>query len=409
MARHQLTDSKIKAAKFTGKPTKLWDGGGLYLHLLAATKTWRVKYRNGDKERDTKLGRYPALSLADARRLALEIERKVALGTDPEAEARETEAAKVTFEDVCRDWFATYKVTINKKTKRAPTPETADLVIQRLERWALPVIGHRPMVEITREELEGMVARIKAAGKLETALRVSRLVEAVFRAWMKKSKRHNSADGLHEEVGAIERDKRAAITGPAEFGALLRDIEGYGGQHTTKAALRLLALTFVRPGELRKATWGEFDTENAIWRIPGRRMKQRKDLLVPLATQALEILEWLRPLTDRGPESFLLPAIGPKPRPISENTLTLALRRMGYGPERMCAHGFRTSASTMLHERGWPPEVIELQLAHAVPGVWGIYNRAARLEERREMMQAWADYLDTLREGAKVVPIRGRR
>lgn len=409
MARHQLTDSKIKAAKFTGKPTKLWDGGGLYLHLLAATRTWRVKYRVGTKERDAKIGRYPALSLADARRLALEIERKVAMGIDPEAEARETEAAKVTFEDVCREWFSTYKVTVNRKTKRAPTPETAELVIQRLERWALPVIGRRPMVEITREELERMVANIKSAGKSETALRVARLVEAVFRSWAKSAKRHNSADDLHKEVGPVARDKRAAITGPAEFGRLLRDIDSYGGQHTTKAALKLIALTFVRPGELRGATWGEIDEENAVWRIPGRRMKQRNDLLVPLAAQTLGILEWLRPLTDRGPESFLLPAIGPRPRPISENTITLALRRMDYGPGQMCAHGFRTSASTMLHERGWPSDVIELQLAHAVPGVKGIYNRAARLEERREMMQDWADYLDTLREGAKVVPIRGRR
>lgn len=402
MARHQLTDSKLKAAKFIGRPAKLWDGGGLYLHLLAATRTWRVKYRVGDKERDAKIGRYPALSLADARRLALEIERKVAMGIDPEAEAREEARAAVTFETVCREWLEVQESRLE--------PGTHELARRRLEIWALPIIGGRPILELEPPEVLAMLRKIEAAGKGETAKRVRQLSGSVFRYGIQTGQcvRDPTAD-LHGALRAPRRGHRAAVTDPAEFGALLRAIDGYGGQLVTKAALQLLALTFVRPGELRLATWGEIDFEGAQWRIPAPRTKMRRDHAVPLAEQALGILRDLQPLTDRGPDSFVFPAIGKRGRPISENTVNLALRRMDYGQDQMCAHGFRSSASSLLHELGWAPDLIELQLAHQLTGVRGIYNRAARLEERREMMQAWADHLDTLREGAKVVPIRGRR
>ncbi len=395
---NKLTAKAVEAAKFEGKPRKLFDGGGLYLHVQKTGRYWRLKYRFGGTEKLLALGVYPDVTLAAAREARKDARALLVQGIDPASQRKaEREADAETFEAVAREWLDMQRKTL--------TADTVRLARRRLETWAFPRIGSRPIRELEPPEVLRLLRRIEAKGKHETAHRVRQRIGQICRYAIAtgRADRDPTAD-LRGALATVPTQNRAAVTEPRAVGALLRAIDAYDGQPATCAALQLLALTFVRPGELRKATWAEFDLEGAVWRIPAERMKMRRDHVVPLSEQAVTILEELEPLTGHRP--FVFEAARPG-RPLSENTINAALRTLGYSGDQMTAHGFRAMASTLLHELGWPPEVIELQLAHAQRSqVAAAYNRSARLPERRKMMQAWADYLITLRTGAgKVVPL----
>ena len=278
----------------------------------------------------------------------------------------------------------------------------------RLE-WLYPYIGDRPVSAVQASELLGPLRAIEAAGKGETAARTRLVAGQVFRYAIATGKaQHDPTIALRGALAPVKPGHHAAVTEPKAFGALLRAIDGYAGEPVSCAALRLLPLVFVRPGELRLAEWAELDLDGATWAIPGRRMKTGTDHIVPLSTQAVAILRALHPLTGNRPLVF--PSLRSRGRPISENTLNAALRRLGYAKDAMTAHGFRASARTMLDEvLGVRVELIEHQLAHAVRDPLGrAYNRTAHLAERRTMMQKWADYCDGLKNGADVIPFPTR-
>lgn len=263
--------------------------------------------------------------------------------------------------------------------------------------FVLPHIGSRPIHKITPAEVLGALRPIEARGKHETAHRTKQYVGQIFRYAVATSRaeRDITAD-LRGALTPATTKNHAAVTDPAAIGALLRAIDGYSGQPVTHAALMLAPLVFVRPGELRQAEWSEIDLDVGEWRIPARKMKMRELHIVPLSRQAAEILRSLRQLTGVG--QYVFPSLRSKERPMSENTINGALRRLGYSNDEMTGHGFRAMASTCLNEQGWHPDVIELQLAHAERNkVRAAYNRAAHIAERRKMMQSWADYLDLQR------------
>lgn len=396
--QNKLSAKAVEAAKFEGKPRKLFDGNGLFLHVQAGGRYWRLKYRHNGAEKLLALGVYPAVSLAAARVRRDEARTQLADGINPVEQRRAEKTARGTdtFEAVAREW-------LENQTK-VLAAETLRLTRRRFETWAFPIIGAQPMRALEPPELLRLLRRIEAKGKHETASRVRQRIGQVFRYAIAtgRADRDPTAD-LKGALMPAATQHRAAITTPAEFGALLRAIDGYSGQPASRAALRLAPLTFVRPGELRMARWPEIDLEAAIWRIPSTRMKMKREHIVPLSRQAVAILRELHPVTSHRP--FVFESVRPG-RPLSENTMNTALRTMGYSGDMMTPHGFRASASTLLHELGWAPEVIELQLAHAQRSqVAAAYNRSARLEKRRRMMQAWADYLDSLRDGANVVAL----
>lgn len=397
--QNKLSAKAVEAAKFEGKPRKLFDGNGLFLHVQAGGRYWRLKYRFGGAEKLLALGVYPHVSLAAARVRRDEARAQLADGINPTAQRKATKDSlgKDTFEAVAREWLENQTKVLAAGTLR--------LTRRRFETWAFPIIGAQPMRALEPPELLRLLRRIEAKGKHETASRVRQRIGQVFRYAIAtgRADRDPTAD-LKGALMPAATQHRAAITTPAEFGALLRAIDGYSGQPASRAALRLAPLTFVRPGELRMARWPEIDLEAAIWRIPSTRMKMKREHIVPLSRQAVAILQDLHPVTSHRP--YVFESVRPG-RPLSENTMNTALRTMGYSGDMMTPHGFRASASTLLHELGWAPEVIELQLAHAQRSqVAAAYNRSARLEERRGMMQAWADYLDSLRDGANVVALR---
>lgn len=397
-----LTDTAIKTAKPAAKPHKLADGGGLYL-LTKPTggKLWRLDYRHGGKRKTLALGAYPGVPLKLARQRRDEARELLARGVDP-GEHRKAVADKAlvqdSFEAVAREWFA----------KFAPgwAPTHSEKIIRRLERDVFPWLGARPVGEITAPELLAVLRRIEARGRLETAHRAHQNCGQVFRYAVATGRAERDPSGdLRGALAPWKPKHYATITDPQAIAALLRDLDGYTGQFPTACALRLLPLVFVRPGELRRAEWAEFDLDAAEWRIPAEKMKARQPHRVPLAGQAVTILRELYPLTGRG--QWVFPGVRAKGEPLSENTLNAALRRMGYDKHTLTAHGFRSIASTTLHEQGWPSDIIERQLAHAERNkIKAAYNRAEHLPERRKMMQAWADYLDGLKAGGDVVPLR---
>jgi len=401
-----LTALAVKNAKPREKPYRLAAGKGLYLEVMpTGAKYWRWKYRFGGKEKRLALGVFDDVSLAEAKDRRREARETLRQGIDPAAKRKaERLAAKVaaatSFEAVAREWLE------KESTKLAPS--TVAAAQRRLESLVFPWIGTRPVSEITPPELLEVLRRVESQGKLETAQRLKQRCGQIFRYAIAtgRAERDPSAD-LRGALATPKVRHRAAVTDPAEVGALLRSIEGFSGQFVTHCALRLLPLLFVRPGELRHAEWSEIDLDAAEWRIPAERTKMRRPHLVPLSTQAVAILRELEPLTGHG--RFVFPGIRTIRRPISENTINAALRRLGYSKDEMTGHGFRSLATTLLNEQGWPPDVIERQLAHIERNkVRAAYNRAEHLGERRKMMQAWADYLDALRSGGKVTPIRSR-
>jgi integrase len=395
-----LSETRVRTARPKQKPYKLFDERGLYLRVEpGGGRLWRFRYRYGGVEKLLALGAYPDVPLKRARAKRDDARRLLADGIDPSAQRQaERTMQQETFEGVAREWL--------DRQSKSLAEGTVTILSARLENYLYPYLGSRPIAAITAPELLAALRRIEARGRHETAHRARALTGRVFRYAIAtgRAEREVSAD-LRDALAPVKARNFAAIVDPVRVEALPRAIDGYVGQPVTAAALRLAPLTFVRPGELRAAEWSEFDLQNAEWRIPGHRMKMGEQHIVPLARQALGILDELQPLTQRSRHVF--PSLLSRDRPMSESTVNAALRRLGYSREEQTGHGFRTIASTLLNEQGFPPDVIELQLAHAERNkVRAAYNKAQRLTERRRMMQAWADYLDALRAGADVVPIR---
>jgi integrase len=397
-----LTELAIRAAKPQGKPYKVYDEKGLFLLVKPnGARLWRFKYAHAGVEKLLSLGSYPDVPLKRARAKRDEARKLVADAVDPSARRKAEKAAQAqSFRAVAEEWLETKRDTLSEGTWLRDRDQLMKMVG--------PYLGSRPVADIEAPELLAVLKRLERRGVHDTAHRVRAVCGRVFRYAIAtgRAKRDISAD-LKGALAPKGSESYAAITEPAKVGQLLRAIAGYDGQRTTHAALRLAPYVFVRPGELRAAEWTEFDLEEAVWRIPAERMKMGETHLVPLSRQAVAILRELKPLTGEG--RYVFPAIGPQIRPMSENTLGAALRRLGYSSDEMTPHGFRSLASTLLNEQGWHPDLIELQLAHKERNkVRAAYNRALRVAERRKMMQAWADYLDALKSGAKVVGIRAR-
>jgi integrase len=390
-----LSKLLIEKTKHGSKTIRLWDGRGMYLEISPkGGKWWRFKYWFGGKERRMSLGVYPDVSLADARERREEARRKVAAGVDP-GEQRKAEATALvettenTFEAIAREWFGMFSVKW--------VTGHSEKIIRRLELNVFPYIGTRPVKAITAPELLAVLRRMESRGANETAHRALQVCGRVFRFAVAtgRAERDPSRD-LSGALAPTKEKHLASITDPEGVGALLRAIDAYEGAWITRCALRLAPLVFVRPGELRAAQWAEFDFEKAEWRIPAARMKMRVQHIVPLSTQAIAVLRDLEPLTGRF--AFAFPGVRSRFRPMSENTITAALRRMGYSGQDMTGHGFRSMASTLLNEQGWNRDAIERQLAHGErDAVRAAYNYAQHLPERRKMMQAWGDFLDQLK------------
>ena len=399
-----LTDTKIKNAKPQLKKYKLYDGGGLYIVVApSGGKWWRFKYRLDGKERLLSLGIYPDISLAKARERRDTARTQVAEGIDPsQARKAEKEAKaqdKNTFEVIAREWFGKFS------TNWADSHATK--IKNRLENDVYPYIGKCPINEITPPELLTALRRIEARGALDTAHRARTNCSQVFRYAVAtgRAERDPAAD-LRGALPPAKDGHFSAITDPDKVGGLLRAIDGYEGSFVTKCALKLAPLLFVRPGELRNMEWAEVDLEKAEWNLPAEKMKNRQPHLVPLATQAVSILGELHDLTGSG--QYVFPNPRSSKRPMSNNGILAALRRMGYEKDEMTGHGFRAMARTMLDEvLSVRVDLIEHQLAHNVRDPLGrSYNRTSHIEERRKMMQTWADYLDGLKAGAKVIPLK---
>jgi integrase len=398
-----LTEAKIRSAKPCNRTTKLSDAGGLYLQIQPnGSKLWRASYRYAGKQKTLAVGVYPIVGLKDAREMRDEAKRQLANGIDPSAQRRIDKQVAATgnnFKDVAEEVLA----KLEKEGR-------ADVTLTK-KRWLLdfayPDFGDRLIAKITTPDLLSVLRKVEARGHYETARRLRSTCGMIFRYAIAtgRAERDPSAD-LRGVLTSPKVNHRAAIVDPTCIGALLRAIDGYDGLSITKAALRLAPLVFVRPGELRHAEWSELDRDGGEWRIPAAKMKMRRPHRVPLSRQALDVLRDLQLITGGG--RFLFPSVRSTVRPMSENTLNAALRRLGYGTDEMTAHGFRAMASTRLNEMsGWNPDAIERQLAHQEQdGVRRAYVHAAEYwPERVKMMQAWADYLDELRERGKVVPL----
>jgi integrase len=398
-----LTDTAVRAAKPRDKEYKLADGGGLYLLVTpSGGRLWRLKFRALGTEKKLAIGRYPDVSLGEARKARDAARAVVGAGGDPAAAKRRQRVAAIvavgiTFGDVAREY-------IDKVEREGRSPATVSKL-----RWVrellLPALGNRPIDQIEPHEVLAVLKQQEAAGTLETAKRTRAFASRVFRYAVATTRaKTDPASLLLGAVAAPKPKHLAAIVDAKRAGELLRAMEAYGGQPATRFALALLPHVFVRPGELRQAEWSEIDLEAAIWRIPAARMKKRREHVVPLSGQSLAILEKARELSGDG--RYLFPAIGKRDRPLSENTITIALRRMGFSAEEMTAHGFRAMASTLLNESGkWSADAIERALAHKDGDhVRAAYHRGAHWQERVAMAQWWSDHLDLLRVGASVFP-----
>lgn len=412
-----LTDTAVRNAKPAAKPYRMPDAGGLFLMVTPATDTqskggkrWRYKYRFGGKEKLLALGTYPDTSLAGAREKHAAARRLLAAGIDPSADRRDAKRQRVAAQQVAADTFeAVTRAWMDTPAQNGLAEVTVNKNRWLFETFLFPEIGHLPLTAITSRVLLDALRKIETAGKQETARRAKIKAGQVFRYAILEGK--IDTDPTNALRGAIKRVKHthhAAITDPAKIGKLLRDIDGFTGQPVTLAALKLAPLVFVRPGELRAAEWAEFDLDGALWRIPGARMKMKVDHLVPLSEQAVAILRELHLLTGSG--RYVFPSLRGASRHMSENTINVALRSLGYDGDTMTGHGFRAMASSRLNELGWDERAIERQLAHAEPNeVKGAYNYAAKyLGDRKRMMQAWADYLDGLRAGGQLIAFKSR-
>ena len=397
-----LTDTSIKNAKPKEKPYKLADGGGLYLLVTPnGSRLWRLKYRVGGIEKLLSFGSYPQVSLKEARDKAFEAKQGLSSGIDP-SQAKKAQKASASgadsFEAVAREWFG--------KFSTGWAPGHAERVIRLLERDVFPWLGEKIVKEITAPELLSVLRRIEARGAVDTAHRARQTAGAVFRYAVATGRAERDPSGdLRGAIPPARGGHMAAITDSQRLGGLLRAIDAYEGGLIVRCALRLAPLVFVRPGELRRMEWAEISVERGEWVIPGEKMKMKREHIVPLSRQAVEILEEIRPFTGAG--RYVFPSPTSKNRPLSDMALLTALRRMGIAKEEMTIHGFRATASSLLNAQGWPSDVIERQLAHVEKNqVRAAYNRHDYLPERRKMMQAWADFLGGLKSGAEILPFR---
>jgi integrase len=392
-----LTDQFIKRAEAKAKAYKLSDDKGLFLLVKpTGAKYWRFKYRIKGKEKLLALGVYPEVSLANARAKLDEARKLLANDVDPGALRKEAKQEKVistehSFEIIAREW--------HERSSSIWSEKHTEKIMRRFERDVFPVIGALPITEITAPILLDVLRRIEARGVVETAHRTHQNCSQVFRYAIATGRavRDPSPD-LRGALRPMNKKHHAAIVDPKEIAPLLRAMQGYTGAFVTKCALLLAPLVFVRPGELRHAEWSEIDFENAEWRIPAAKMKMGEQHIVPLSRQAIAILKEVQPYT--GENKYVFPCNRTPTRPMSENTVNGALRRLGYTSDEMTGHGFRSMACTILNEQNWNRDAIERQLAHAErDNVRAAYHHAEYLPERRRMMQAWADYLDGLIKG----------
>ena len=398
-----LTPSAVFNAKPAAKQYKLADERGMYLLVKPdGARWWRFDYRRPDtRKRNTlSLGTFPDVSLKKARERRDDARKLLADGIDPgtKRQAERTTSAD-SFEAVAREWFA----------KHSPNWATGhgDKIIRRLERDVFPWIGPKPIASLTAPDVLAVLRKIDSRGARETAHRAHQNCGQVFRYAIATGRAtYDPTPSLRGAIPPAQSTHFASITNPDRIGELLRAIDGYTGYYVTRAALQLAPLVFVRPGELRAAEWAEVNLDKSEWRIPAERMKMGAPHIVPLSMQAAAILRDLQPLTGNG--RLVFPSLRTRERAMSENTVNAALRRMGYDGDTMTGHGFRSMASTLLNEQGWHRDAIERQLAHAErDAIRAAYNYAEHLPERRKMMQAWADYLDSLRASPnKVVPIK---
>lgn len=393
-----LTAVAIRNAQPKAKAYKLSDERSLFLLVMPnGAKYWRFRYRIVDKQKVLAIGVWPEVSLADARVKRDAARKMVADGIDPMVEKKRRKLraqidANVTFKGVAEEWFV--KIT---------REERAEVTLRKV-RWLLdmvyPFLGDLPIHEIEVQEVLAVLRKIEATGRYESARRMRSVISRVFRYGIATGRaKHDVARDLRGAIIVPKMKHHAAITRPKEVGVLLRAIDECSCHAITKFALRMTPHVFVRPGELRRAEWSEFDLDRAVWSIPAEKMKMRWPHQVPLSRQVLDLLDEVRPLTGHSP--YVFPAMHTWKRPMSENTVTFALRRMGYSGDEMTAHGFRATAATLLNEMGlWNPDAIERQLAHMENnGVRRAYARGQYWEERVRMMQHWSDYLDQLRRG----------
>lgn len=391
-----LTQLQITSAKPKAKPYNLSDGQGLVLVVQkTGSKLWRFRYRFGGVQKTLHLGPWPTVSLADAREKCREARKVIAAGLDPVLEKKRAKitakfAVATTFKEVALEWIA--------KCEREGRAEVTLDKIRWLLNMAYPLIGSHPINSITATEALSVLRKVEANGRYESARRMRSVLSRVFRYGIATARcdRDVAAD-LRGAPTTPRAQHHAAVTDPRDVGILLRTIDAYTGQEVTRMALRLSPHLFVRPGELRQAEWTEIDFEKAVWIIPADKMKMRRPHKVPLSRQALAIIEELRALTGHRPHLF--PCMGSPRRPMSENGVNQALRRMGYETGEMTAHGFRAMAATLLNEIGeWNPDAIERQLAHQdASSVRRAYARGEYWDERVAMMQHWSDLLDSLR------------
>lgn len=410
-----LTDTACRNATCPdGKPRhRLAAGGGLYLEVAATgSKRWFAKYRFGGKERRLALGNYPETSLKDVRSARDQARRTRADGIDPVHKRKADKFTSATsnattFEAVAREFHAAQTGGWSQ--------QYGQRWIERMEKDLFPLIGTLPVANVTAPVLLEALRRVERRGAAETAHTLRKTAGQVFRYGVQTGRCERSpALDLHGALKPVNVTHMAAVLEPAKAGELLRAMYDYAGQPVTRAALMLSALLFQRPGNLRAMEWGEIDSASALWAIPAQKMKRRlhgklngRPHLVPLAPQALAILEELRPLTGHG--KYVFPSLLTGERCMSENTIRAALRRMGYANGEMTPHGFRAMARTLIVEQlpGVPPDVIEAQLAHGKSGPLGMaYDRAEYMAQRRQLMAAWAHYLDRLRNGADVVELK---
>jgi len=387
-----LTDTRIKTAKPQAKLYKLTDERGLHLSVYPnASKLWQMRYRTEGKERTASLGKYPEVSLAEAREKRDQMRKLIAKGIDPvQSQKADKEAKKLaqtnSFEAVARTWFEGWSA--------ARSPRHAEYVIRRLEADVFPVIGSRPVSEIQAPELVKMMKAIQRRGALDIAKRCYQMTGQVFRYAIAHgiAERNPAGDIKPSDILPSRLKTNYARVDAKELPALLRAIEAYQGTPVTRLAMKLMTLTFVRTSELIGARWQEFDLQAGQWRIPAERMKMRTEHIVPLSIQAIQVLQILHGIT--GHSELLFPGERDHGKPMSNNTILKGLERMGF-KGRMTGHGFRGLASTLLHEQGFDHAHIELQLAHQERNaVSAAYNHATYIKQRAKMMQWWGDYLD---------------
>jgi integrase len=397
-----LTDIAIRKAQPKDKPYKLGDSGGLFLSVTpAGGKLWRLKFRVNGKEKLLSLGAWPEVSLATARKERDKAKEALAMGVDPardkqQAKHRAQVAAANTFGEIAREY-------LDKRQREGLSDSTrgkADYYLSRM----VPALGRLPVTDITAPDVLAVLRGFEKQGKHETANRLLQLASRIFRYAVATARL--TSDPTRDLRGAITTPKvkhLGAIIDAEGAGKLLRAIDGYEGGGVTRLAMQIAPHVFVRPGELRHAEWGEIDLEGALWIIPAEKMKMRMAHHVPLSRQVVALLREVQAIS--GPNGFVFPSVRTRTRPMSENTVNAALRRMGYTGDEMTAHGFRSTASTLLNEsRKWSPDAIERALAHTDSNkIRGTYHRGAHWDERVEMAQWWSDYLDQLRKGGEVV------